>query len=823
MRHAIEQMASDVRYALRRLRLSPVFATVATLSLALGIGANVAIFSLANAVLLKRLPVHEPQRLVQLTSGDVRRFSFLTYPVWEQIRDRDDLFDGACAWTGWRFNLARQGEVDYASGILASGELFEVLGVRAVLGRTFTRADDWKGGGDQGPVAVISYAYWQSRYGGKPDVLGKSITLDGRPFTIIGVTPASFFGVEVGRSFSIAVPLSAEASIRGNASSLDRPDVWWLRVLARLKPDQQPEQALAALHAVQPAIREATLAPTWSAEQQGDYLRAPFRLVEAATGTSGFRLQYRTALFVLMGAVGLVLLIACANLANLLLARAAARRQETAIRLALGASRARLARQLLTESLVLSIGGATLGLAFARWASQALVHQLSSRSSQVSLDLSLDWRVLAFTTAVAIATALLFGAAPAIRTTARLQQALIGARTESAVRGRLDLERLFAVVQVALSVVLLFGAGLFVRSFERLLTENTGFDRRNLLVISLDLERTLTPPGQRMRVVQQVLESVRAVPGVEAAAATVFAPLSGAWAEAAVAVPGFEAVPPKDRQVYFNAISEDYFRTMAVPFLAGHDFPRSDARRASPIAIVNHAFARKFFGRTNPVGRTFTPDGVGATEIVGVVADTKYRSLREPAPPTVFRPASQRQQTDSRLHLVVRAGGDLTTLPAAVGAAIARVNDAIALETRTLDRDVADALIRERLLATLSGFMGLLALLVAGIGLYGVMSLAVVRRRREIGVRLALGAFPHSVFWMILRDIAIVTTLGLIAGSVIALTSARFVSSLLFGLEPADLVTLAATTAILSATAALAASLPARRASRSSPSALLGR
>jgi predicted permease len=810
----MEQVLSDLRDAVRRLRRTPVFTGVATVSLALGTGANVAIFSLANALLLKVLPVREPHRLVRVLPGS-EHGGFLTNAVWEQIRDHRDLFDGTFSWSNRRFTVESDGEIEDVSGILASGGFFDVLGTRAILGRTFTARDDRRGVGADGPVAVIGYGYWQSRYGASAEVLGRSIRLDGHEFTIVGVTPPGFFGVDVGQSFDVAVPLAADALLSGHETSLDR-NVWWLKVMGRLKRGRAPGQTLAALRASQPAIREATMPAGLAPDDRGSYLGRPFDLVAAPTGTSYLRSRHRTTLVMLMGIVALVLLMACANLANLLLARASARRHEIAVRMAIGATRARLVRQLLTESLVLSLAGTALGLVFARWASTLVARELSSRTSQVSLDLSLDWRVWAFAIALGLVTALLFGAAPALRST-HLQPHLAQGRVPN--RGD-TLEKLLAAVQVALSLALLFGAGLFLRSFAALLTVDTGFDRRNVLVVSLDLRRTEAGPDRRAVLFRQVLDSVRAAPGVESAAFTLFAPLSGAWASGPVDVPGTGASPPHDRQAYFNAISEDYFRTLGVPILAGRDFTGGDALGASRVAIVNEAFAQKFFGEANPVGGIYEQEGVGATQIVGLVADTKYRNLREPPPPTAFRPYRQREVPEPWLHLVVR-GGDPTRLTKTVGPAVTRVNERIKLDPRPLDRDVDDSVIQERLVATLSGFFGALALFVASIGLYGLVSLAVTRRQREIAVRLALGALPRTVLSMVMRDVWTVTAVGVLVGSLASLVAARFVSSLVFGLEPTDVATLALAGSTLAVSATLAGYFPARRASRLDPMSAL--
>ncbi len=406
----------DLRDAFRALKSTPVVTIVAILSLGLGIGANTAIFSILDTLLLRSLPVMEPQRLVMLADTNGRRSSW-TNPIWEQIRERQAIFDGAFAWSMARFNLARGGQTELVDGMWVSGRLFEVLGVPAVLGRTLTEVDDRRGGGPDGPVAVISYGFWQRRFGGAADIIGRSLTVERVPFTIVGVTPPQFFGADVGRAFDVAIPIGTDPLIRGKESALDRRSWWWLSVMFRLKPGQSLEQGQTAFRGIQPQIREQTMPQDWREEDKASYLKEPMSLVQAASGGSPLRERYRRPLTTIMVVVGLVLLIACANIANLLLARATARRHELSIRLALGASRLRIARQLLTESLLLASIGAFVGLLLAQSGSRLLVRQLSTGANTVFLDLTLDWRILAFTASVAILTALLFGTAPALRGT----------------------------------------------------------------------------------------------------------------------------------------------------------------------------------------------------------------------------------------------------------------------------------------------------------------------------------------------------------------------------------------------------------------------
>ena len=485
----------DLRDAFRALKATPVVTLVAILSLALGIGANTAIFSILDSLMLRTLPVKEPQRLVLLGEGDAARTSW-TNPIWEQVRERQRLFDGAFVWWSTRFNLAQGGPTELVDGLWASGGLFDVLGVPAILGRTFTEADDRRGGGPDGPVAVISYNFWQRRFGGAADAIGRSLTVERVPFTIVGVAPPDFFGVDVGRTFDVAIPIGTEPLIRGKESSLDGRSYWWLNVMIRLKAGQSLEAANSAIRGVQPQIREATMPQDWRPQDKDGYLKEGFSLIPAATGGSGLRQRYRLPLTTIMVVVGLVLLIACANIANLLLARATARRHELSVRVALGASRMRIARQLLSESLLLSGMGAAIGLLFAQWGSRLLVRQLSTSTNTVFLDLSLDWRVLGFTAGVAIATAVLFGMAPALRGTRVQPNDALKSQGRGVVGdGRLGLGNVLVVLQVALSLVLIVAAGLFVRTFSSLASLNPGFDRRPILVASLNAQRAQLEPN----------------------------------------------------------------------------------------------------------------------------------------------------------------------------------------------------------------------------------------------------------------------------------------------------------------------------------------
>ncbi len=502
----------DLRDAFRSLVATPVVSVVAILSLALGIGANTAIFSILDSLILRTLPVKEPQRLVMIDRGS------WTNPIWEAIRDRQLPFDGATAWSPTRFNLAAGGQTELVDGVWASGRFFEVLGTSAILGRTFAPDDDRRGGGPDGPVAVISYSFWQRRFGGSADVIGKPLMVERVSYTVIGVTPPEFFGAEVGRKFDVAIPIGTEPLVKGRENSLDQRSWWWLNVTLRLKPGQDIEAAAAALRGMQPQIREATMPQDWPEQYKKTYLNEAFTLVPAATGSSGLRRRYQQPLTAIMVVVALVLLIACANIANLLLARANARRHELSVRIALGASKVRIARQLLTESLLLSGVGALVGLLFARWGSGLLVRQLSSTTNTVFLDLGLDWRILGFTALIAIATAILFGVAPALRASRVQPNEALKEQGRGVVGERFGLGNLLVVMQVALSVILVVAAGLFVRTFSSLANVRLGFDHRAVLVANIDAQRLQLDPSQRPALFERLRQAAANVPGVTSAA-----------------------------------------------------------------------------------------------------------------------------------------------------------------------------------------------------------------------------------------------------------------------------------------------------------------
>jgi len=811
----LDAIMQDVRYAMRALRSGPGFAAVAILSLALGIGANTAIFSLIDSLLLKALPVSHPEQLLQVTMA---KNAYFTNPIWGQLRDRQDVFSGIFAYgmAGGRFNLAAGGEARYAHGNVASGQFFDTLGLHAMVGRTFTMADDRRGCPG---TAVLSYGFWQREYGGRADVVGKTISLDSHPFDILGVIGPGFTGVDVGSDRDLYIPVCAEKIIRGETIEQGP-----FRVIGRPKPGISPRQAQARLRTLAPLVFAATaVPPDANPEERESYRKPTFDTRMAANGLSFIRKEYRQALLVLLAIAGVVLLIACANVANLLLARGAARQREIAIRMALGSGRGRLVRQLLTESLVLSLTGGALGILFAQWSTRLLVGFLSSGWNKAYLDLSIDSRMLAFTAGVAILTGLLFGLAPAWRGTRVNPQSAMKANARGLIEGgKFGLGKALVVVQVALSLVLVIGAGLMLSTFFRLETLDPGFERASVLLVGVDLRNGHYPPPRRGAVFEEILEHLRALPGVRSASASDVTPIDNSIDAGYLQIEGYTSKSREDTMVYFNEVSGRFFETLGTDLVAGRDFNAHDTPGSPKVAIVNQGMAKKFFAGQNPVGRRYRPDNGNKladwVEIVGVVKDAKYVELREDIHPTAYVAASQDASRNESVTFELRvAAGAPTGLISAVKSSIARVNPDVSLQFKTLALQVDESLSRERLLATLSGFFGGLALVLATIGLYGAMSYNVTRRRNEIGIRMALGAEQSRVLRMVLGEVAFLIGVGLAIGLGAAIATTRFIASFLYGMKANDPWTIFLAAAVLALVAALAGFLPARRASRLDP------
>ena len=814
----LESLGADLRYALRSLKANPGFTLVAILSLGLGIGANTAIFSLVNAVILRVLPVERPEELVQVAVGESQYF---TNPIWEALRDTPGM-DDYFAYGGEPFNLATGGEVRSVQGAWVSGSYFPVLGVRALAGRLLQPDDDRRG---CPATTVVSAGFAAREFGSAPAAFGRTMTLEGHPYQIIGVTEPRFFGTEVGQAVAAYVPLCSMDLMLGNRSYLDRRSTWFLEIMGRVVGPVETEAA--RLGAASPGIFAATIPTNWARNEQAEYAESKLTATTAAAGNSGLRTQYRSALVVLLVVVGTVLLIGCANVANLLLARSAARQHELAVRLAIGAGRGRLVRQLLTETLLLSFAGAAAGLLFARWASGLLVRFLSTRTSSVFVDLTLDTGVLLFSFAVAAVTGLLFGLAPAWRVSRVDPQSAMKAQGRGITAGsnRFALGRLLVVGQVALSLVLVVTAGLLVGSFRKLVTMDPGFRRENVVLVSMNLAGTRWPVEQRRTTHRQILERLRTLPGIEAVAASYTTPLGNSSWNDVIAVPGYSPPTMQDSVVMFNSVSEGWFSTLGTDLVAGRDFEASDGRSGARVAVINETTARRFFRHPAPLGRRFqirNADSLGTPiEVVGVVRDAKYQSLREDNPPTAYVPLDQGEWYGTSVNYQLRTSTPPSGLVPVITGLAAGVSPSISLEFNTLSEQVGATLRRPRLLATLSGFFGALALILAVVGLYGIVAYGVACRRGEIGIRLALGAARTRVLGMVLGEAGKLLLVGLLVGMAAAVATTRLLQSFLYGLRPTDPVTLATSAAVLLSVALLASVVPAWRAASLDPTETL--
>ena len=797
---SLDRLGQDLRYGLRMMRRNPGFTAVAALSLALGIGANTAIFSLVDAVLLRTLPVQDPERLVQIQAAfrneafkrnqATQSFSRRTF---EYFRDRNQVFADTLASDSLeRPDVNLDGRAEYTRGVeLVSGNYFSALGVNAILGRVFTQEDDKTPGAH--PVAVISYAFWKRRFGLDPSVLGKTISVNDVSFSIIGVAPPRFSGLSPDSAPDLWLPTMMQARLMPTRPYLDRP-YWWLKIIARLKPGVSQQQAQADLNVLFPQIEKEM-----SMTKYQRFAGRPIELVSASRGYSMLRKQFSQPLAILMIVVGLVLLIACANVASLLVARATARRSEISIRLAVGAGRLRLVRQLVTESLLLATIGGALGLMFASWGSQALLNLLPHRPVPMSLDLHPDLRILAFTTVLSLLTGIVFGLAPALRATRVDLKAGLG-KTGSAARPSLRLGKVLVVSQVALSLLLLVSAGLFVRSLQKLKSLDLGINPENLLQVSLD---TGGYKGARLTsLYDQLLERLNTIPGVRSASGSGLGLIGGLKQRTTVSVQG-NITDDENTFVDSADVGPRFFETAGQPLLLGRDFTASDTAGAPKVVVINESMARRYFGNENPIGKRL---GYGRKnnaefEIVGVAKDARFTGVREPIPLMMYFPSHQRTERVDALQ--VRTMGNPTAVAAAVRREVQSIDKRLLVDIKTLATQVDDSLVQERMISTLAGFFSLLALLLAIVGLYGIMAYSVTRRTSEIGIRMALGAERRNVLWLVLRETMLLVMTGIAIGVPVALAVGRLAGHLVSGL--------------LATGAALAGYLPARRASRVDP------
>lgn len=833
----LENLWQDVRYSLRTLGKARAFTLVVIASLALGIGANTAIFSLINAALLKMLPVKKPEQLVQFKSdGPVfglnnQQFS---YQALKEFRKRNRVFSGVVAFRKlYDMDLEVNGQSGLATGQVVSGDYFSVLGIEPAIGRLITPADETVAG--QNPVAVISYDYWQRRFGLDPGLVGKNIVLNNSPFMIIGVTAPEFFGLQPGERIDVSVPVTMIAQVRPDfAVAGTRFDVLTSRirsslyVMARLGSGVTKAEAMANLEPIyRQAMREAAEGlsglPFDSPAARQGLLQTKLRLDSVGQGLAALRQQFSKPLWILMAAVALLLLVTCANVANLLLARANARQKEIAVRLTLGAGRWRTIRQLIAESVLLAIGGGILGLLLAFWASRSLLATMSHSDSPISLNVRPDATVLGFTLLVSLFTALLFGFVPAWRAAQlNLSSALVES-TRTSARGarRSKLSRLLIISQVAVSLVLLIGAGLLGRSLQNLKDFYPGFNKDGVLLLSINPLMCGYNQAQLVPLYRRLLDRFRAIPGVRLATFSVHSPLSQNFSSTTLTVGGHKPRPGEElRPVDVEVVGPEYFKTMGTQVLVGQDFTAADRAGAPKIAIVNEALARHYFGEESPIGRQINIPGyrgdASSLQIVAVVKDAKYHDLREQASPVVYIPGFQFPESGVTYEIRT-ATNPLNETTAVLGAIKAIDSRLPVLNIKTLNEQVDDSLVQERLVASLSSLFGLLALTLAAVGLFGLMTYVINRRAGEIGIRMALGATRGQIAAMVLRETLLLVFTGLVVGIPLAIGASRLITNQLYGLKPDDPVTILIASLVMTSIAVLAGYLPARRASRVDP------
>jgi putative ABC transport system permease protein len=827
----IEDVMRDLRYAARMLRRRPGFTAVAVVSLALGIGANTAIFQLLDAVRLRALPVERPEELaiIQIEnrgwppSDYNARYADLTYAQWERLKRDQRAFTGVLAWSNQVFDLSAQGESRFAeNGLFVSGEFFEVLGVKPAAGRLFAAADDQPGCG--APAAVLSHAFWRREFAGRSDAIGTTLTIRGRPVPIVGIAAKGFHGVDVGRSFDFALPLCARPYLYGPAGQ-PRPAEWWLAAMGRLALGVSLPQSAAALASISPPIFNDTLPPSYGPTDVDAYLKFTLTARDGRAGFSELREQYGVPLWLLLGVSGLVLMMACVNLANLLLGRMSAREREMALRLALGASRRRLVRQLLVESLLIGALGASAGALLAPLSGRVIVAMMGTDVSPLFLDLGINWRLLGFAAALAIVTSIVFGLAPALRGSRveTLDAIRASGRTHTAGRRQTAILRALVAIQISLSVVLLSGGLLFGRSLYNLLTVDLGFRQADILEADVDLGRLDLPPEQRVAVRRALLSTLRALPEVEDVATLSSVPMVTSYYRF------FYVDGPNGltRQVSrANRISDRFFATLDMPLVAGRDFNAEDTPASPTALVVNEAFVRQVFGGGTPIGVTLRQEGArqqpGApATIVGIVKNAKHGSLREDFPAIAYVADSQTAAPGTSASFLVRGRVPPAALKISVSRAIEHDIPGALFHFHDFQEQVRYSIRLDRVMAMLCGFFALLGGVLAAIGVYGVTAYSVAQRTTEIGVRLALGATSQRILRLILGEGVIVLAIGLAGGIAIARWTSTVAEGLLFGLTPDDPATLAVAAALLGAVALGASLAPALRASRVDPTRAL--
>jgi len=830
----LESLLQDTLYGIRALLRSPGLTTVALLSLALGIGANTAIFSLLNAVLLRSLPVQNPQQLVLLGHGNENGIGngfvdteLFSYPFYRQLREKNAVFSDVASvfsmasdmhGTPLRISGQTDGQDEVVHAQLVSGNYFQVLGVEPVMGRTLVDADD--ASELDHPVAVVSQSFWKRRLNSDPNAVNRKVKLATTVFTIVGVAPPEFFGTKVGESPDIWVPMSMVRALHPTWDAYRQNFTQSLNIIGRLKPGVSVAQAITNVNLLLQQITQGFPDANLSKKNLDRLHKSYIPLTPMANGLSTVRGEFSEPLQILMAVVALVLLIACANIANLLLARSTTRARELAVRQALGAHRSRLIRQLLTESLILSFAGGTLGIGFAMVASRFLLRVVSGDFETIPLDISPDLRLLAFTFGITVATAILFGTVPAFRATRiDLTESLKAGRGPANAGSRNPLGKALIISQVALSLVLMVGAGLFLRSLVNLNKIDPGFNRENVLRLNIDTE----PTGYKgedpalKSIYQQIEQRVAALPGVKAASFSAFTFAEGSWNESMLVqgMPGNE-----DFSVHQNVIGNGYFDTMQIPLLAGRTFKDTDTATSQRVAVISEHVAKTLFpAGSNPIGMHF---GLGSHKpeddhvVIGIVKDVKVGSLTEKTRNVNYLPYTQHDWGFGDFE--VRYTGDFTPIANTVQQAIHSINRNIRIvHVTTLDEQINRTMTSSRLTAQLSAFFGLLAVFLSCIGIYGLMSYVVNRRTNEIGIRMALGAARSNVRWLVLKEIVLLVAIGIAIGIPMTIAGNRLVANKLYGFNGTDIVSLAAATILLLVVATLAGYVPASRASKVDP------
>lgn len=826
------RLLSDARYAVRMLARSPLFTSVAVLSLALGIGANTAIFTLVDQLLLRLLPVREPRQLVMIWTtgphmGNNRGERAASYPMYQDFQQKAVAFSSVFCRYFTPLSVSIENRTERVNAELVSGNYFQALGVSAAVGRVLSPEEDdrvYKGH----PVVVLSYPYWVSRFGGKPGIVGQKMMVNGYPMTVVGVSAAGFTGMDPTTSPQLRIPIQMKPLVTPGWDDLGNRRSQWINLFARLKPGYTAETAKASLQPLLDQILHLEVEQkemrTATKYYRDLFVKRQIRLESAAAGFSQLRQTYSTALIVLMCMVGLVLLIACFNVANLLLARAVARQKEIAVRLSVGASRWQLAGQLLVESVILSVTAGALGIVLSVWTTRALLGMLPPSGATLLLRAEPDPRILGFTLALAVLTGILFGLAPAVHSTrvdlwSGLKDAV---GPVSGTKGPVRLRKALVTAQVALSFLLLAGAGLFVRSLSNLKQTNTGFRSPDNLVM-FQIDPSLNGyPGQRVDLFyRDFLAAIRSTPGVKSAALAAVAILHGDEWDSSMSVEGHPIKDGEDMQAFMNSISPGYWQTMGIPMLEGRDFDERDQRKDGNVAVVNRKFAEHFFGGRSAIGRHIGfgtgPESKLNIEIVGVVEDSLYEGPREGVHRQVFVPDNN-EEFPHGAAVYVRAERDSASLFSSLRQGANRIDPSVPIyDMKTLENQLDETLSTERLIAALSAAFGALATLLAALGLYGVMAFSVARRSREIGLRMALGAPRNEVVWLVLREVLVLLGVGLAIGIPAAYALSRSVSSQLFNVPPADPKTGLAAVLILGLVAVAAGAIPARRASGIDP------